>query len=128
MDTYPWSLSGRLALFYRSIEKARAEHYSWAQIRAALVDGGVISADTKVGTLATTWKRVRVAVESGRMAAGEKPLPGTKPQPAMKQNESRPLPTVQGQSPRPLPTVPGQKIPDPDEVQDEFAKHGLKFR
>jgi hypothetical protein len=27
-----------------------------------------------------------------------------------------------------LPTVPGQKLPDPDEVQAEFAKHGLKFR
>lgn len=127
MDSYPKPLRARLALFYQAIERARGEGFTWGQICAALVDGGVFDAEMSPQAIAATWSKTRAAVLAGRLIAGEMPLPGTKPQPAIKQSESRPLPAVPGQQ-RPLPTVPGTIPDDPDDRLAELAKRGFHFR
>lgn len=109
-------LSARIEPYRKAIAAARAAGVTWEQIASAL--------GCKPKYLASLYHKPQKY-----QAIEQLPLP--EPERAKKivqpVQAQRPLPTVPGQ-PRPLPTVPGQKIPDQDELKDEFAKHGLHFR
>lgn len=72
----PKRISARLARYYLAISEARGEGYTWAEICAALIGSGVLDRDMSPRSLANAFSRTRRAVQEGRLAVAQRPLPG----------------------------------------------------